>query len=54
VAGYIIANCSQNAPVKKFGNRLIIGEGIDNYKLGRFCDMGAAKKVAPKATTPVQ
>jgi len=35
---HFIANCPQNAPVKKIENRLIFGEdiGLGNHKVGRF------------------
>jgi len=31
-----MANCPQNAPVKKCENRLIFGKDIDNHEVGRF------------------
>jgi len=31
-----IANCLQNATVKKLENRIIFGEDIDNHKVKRF------------------
>jgi len=35
---YFIANCPQNASVKKFENRLIFSEDMGNHKVGRFWD----------------
>jgi len=33
---HFIANCLQNASVKKIKNRLILSEDMDNHKVGRF------------------
>jgi len=33
---YFIANCPQNALIKKFKNRLIFSEDIDKSKVARF------------------
>jgi len=47
INNWLIANCLQNVPVKKFENRSIFGEDMDNDKVGSFFPETQCSQVTP-------